>query len=201
MKLNDNEKLSKEIATILKGFGEPVLQKIQGGADEDGLANLIVQVLKVLSNKPDERNGPNVLNGPTIVSSDGNPTKDLSQTIPDINNPDYVINIILDLILNIAENEPFPQVNPLSNKEKVTLATKNDNKNPSLFSSLKGKFSSLLSGLSENPKVKVFTPTYTIDPDVKYNCQDDSIKRPALDDKPACSSYKALEEPKNEEKK
>jgi hypothetical protein len=49
--INDNKELARQITSIVKKLGNPVsVNKNKGGAPDDGLATLIVTVLKALSN-------------------------------------------------------------------------------------------------------------------------------------------------------
>jgi len=105
---SDNEGLATLITSILKGLGNPNTNKpiMKGGAPDDGLAKLIVSVLKALSNK-DGTVAASTGTGAGAGSRFGFGSLFGSKTQGDAT--DLLINDILDIILNIANNEPLPK--------------------------------------------------------------------------------------------
>jgi len=93
----NNEELATHITSILKGLGKPNVDKhfIKGGAPDDGLAKLIVSVLKALSNK-DKNKGTDAKSSMfgSKLTIKGDPT-------------DSLIIDILDIILNLSQNVPL----------------------------------------------------------------------------------------------
>uniref|UniRef100_A0A6C0LB61 Uncharacterized protein n=1 Tax=viral metagenome TaxID=1070528 RepID=A0A6C0LB61_9ZZZZ len=140
----NNEELATLITSILKGLGTPnkTESTIKGGAPDDGLAKLIVSVLKALSNKDGA--------GADIGAGAGAGAGYFFGSKKPGDPNDLLINDILDIILNIANGVEIP-------KPEINLK----DKMLSGLGSLKDKFGSMFKGVKptnvvEEEQVPVF---------------------------------------------
>jgi hypothetical protein len=149
---SDNRGLATLVTSILKGLGNPNTNKpiMKGGAPDDGLASLIVSVLKALSNKDAAVAAPTASASPTGNGSKNSSLFGFGKKTPG-DPTDLLINDILDIILNIANNEPLP-------KEEGNMKAKL----LSGIGSLTSAFGSLMPKAVSptSPEKEIFVPVY-----------------------------------------
>ena len=114
-KLEDSKNLSKTIVNALQTLGKDNSIETNGGAGEDELASLIVNILKALSNNEEKQSKGAVTGIGTGLRSllgfgKGTTKENTIGDSPefDANNPDSIILSIIDIILNISNDVPFP---------------------------------------------------------------------------------------------